>query len=266
MISAPWSTASGSSPVDVFLEVDVNTYLPDDLLVKIDIATMAHSLEARSPFLDPTVMEFAASLPANYKLRNGRKKWILREAYRGVVQATSSTVRKRASPHRSLNGFAPGWGTTRATCFSTPQHWRAAICVSKRLSRSSTLTLKPATAPLQIWTLMMLELWHREFVDCLPGAPVPLMPEPAALISARAFPGMANSGFASSPGREVAAAVGVEQPYEQNRARIRFICSREALVRYELRQARRLRLARSGAVGYVHAGRAGAGRVKLCNR
>ncbi len=42
------------------LDVDIGTYLPDDLLVKIDIATMAHSLEARSPLLDHELMEFAA--------------------------------------------------------------------------------------------------------------------------------------------------------------------------------------------------------------
>ena len=66
--------ASGDALIDVMLEVDVNTYLPGDLLVKMDIATMAHSLEARSPLLDPEVMEFAASLPADLKMsRNGEE-------------------------------------------------------------------------------------------------------------------------------------------------------------------------------------------------
>ena len=65
------------------LEVDVAHLPPDDLIVKMDIATMAHALEARSPLLDHELMEFAASLPADLKLRGGEKKWILREALRG---------------------------------------------------------------------------------------------------------------------------------------------------------------------------------------
>src|SRR5436853_558105 len=63
-IAEPWREASGHDRLDVLLEVDVRTYLPGDLLTKIDIATMAHSLEARSPFLDPALMQFAASIPA----------------------------------------------------------------------------------------------------------------------------------------------------------------------------------------------------------
>ena len=65
------------------LEVDVATYLPDDLLAKIDIATMAHSLEARSPLLDHELMEFAASIPAELKVRGTREEVVLRDALRG---------------------------------------------------------------------------------------------------------------------------------------------------------------------------------------
>src|SRR3712207_7934082 len=55
------------------------TYLPNDLLVKVDIASMANSLEARSPFLDHHVIEFAASLPENLKLRGLTTKYILKK-------------------------------------------------------------------------------------------------------------------------------------------------------------------------------------------
>ena len=64
-----------------------STYLADDLIAKIDIATMAHALEARSPFLDHELMELAASIPAELKVRGGEKKWILREALRPWLPA-----------------------------------------------------------------------------------------------------------------------------------------------------------------------------------
>src|SRR5665811_1337096 len=85
VIAIPWRESSATSPIDRMLDVDIQTYLPDDLLTKIDIATMAHSLEARSPFLDQDLMELAASLPGSLKLRGTSKKVALRGALRGIV-------------------------------------------------------------------------------------------------------------------------------------------------------------------------------------
>jgi asparagine synthase (glutamine-hydrolysing) len=85
VIRGPLASATGRSRLDALLQVDVETYLPGDLLPKVDIATMAHSLEARSPFLDHELMEYAASIPARYKARGMQKKWILRRAYRDLL-------------------------------------------------------------------------------------------------------------------------------------------------------------------------------------
>jgi asparagine synthase (glutamine-hydrolysing) len=60
------------------LHVDYRHYLTDDLLVKMDIASMSYSLEARSPLLDHTLFEFAARLPASLKIRNGTGKYLLK--------------------------------------------------------------------------------------------------------------------------------------------------------------------------------------------
>jgi asparagine synthetase B (glutamine-hydrolysing) len=65
--------------------VDAGLYLPDDLLVKVDIASMAHSLEARSPFLDHEFMEFAATIPFELKVRGRVKKYILKRALAGLL-------------------------------------------------------------------------------------------------------------------------------------------------------------------------------------
>jgi len=83
-LSSAWSrVANKTDALNRWLYVDANTYLPDDILTKVDVASMAVSLECRSPFLDHKVQEFAASLPSSYKLSpGGRSKRILKEAFK----------------------------------------------------------------------------------------------------------------------------------------------------------------------------------------
>src|SRR5262249_53422816 len=68
-VGKAWARWPARDRIDRMLSADVQTYLPCDLLVKMDIATMAHSVETRSPFLDHHLMEFAASLPVERKLK-----------------------------------------------------------------------------------------------------------------------------------------------------------------------------------------------------
>jgi len=77
----------GSSPLTQLLYLNLKTYLLDDLLVKMDRCSMAHGLEARSPFLDRQLLEYVFSLPDAMKLRWGRAKWILRRAFADLVPA-----------------------------------------------------------------------------------------------------------------------------------------------------------------------------------
>jgi asparagine synthase (glutamine-hydrolysing) len=74
-------------PVDLTQWLDYQWYLPGDLLVKMDIASMACSLEARSPFLDHRVIEFCAALPSALKTDGQARKIVLREAFRGLLPA-----------------------------------------------------------------------------------------------------------------------------------------------------------------------------------
>jgi asparagine synthase (glutamine-hydrolysing) len=71
---------SGCHYLDQAMYVDIKTWLPDDILVKVDQATMAHGLEARPPFLDHRLVEFAAALPVSWKLKGGTQKRLLRHS------------------------------------------------------------------------------------------------------------------------------------------------------------------------------------------
>jgi asparagine synthase (glutamine-hydrolysing) len=83
-----------SSVLDRYLSVDQNYYLPDDILYKSDRMSMAHSLEVRPPFLDPRIVDFAASLPPDLKIRGFRQKYVLRELMRGKLPKAVLTRKK----------------------------------------------------------------------------------------------------------------------------------------------------------------------------
>ena len=80
LIRNAWSKGGGSDLTNTLLNVDVHTYLPGDLLPKVDITTMSVSLEARSPLLDQELMAWAAALPGDLKVRNGQTKYLMRKA------------------------------------------------------------------------------------------------------------------------------------------------------------------------------------------
>ena len=155
--------------VDATLDVDVNNYLPDDLLVKVDIATMAHGLEARSPLLDHPLMEFAASLPSGMKLKGGIKKYILKEAVKPLL------------PREIIERPKMGFGVPLDHWFRHELKEMAYdVLLSDRLRSRGYFdqrvirrlldqhTRGEASCHHQLWNLLMLESWHRVFVDHRP--------------------------------------------------------------------------------------------------
>ena len=82
---AAWNHPSATNDVDRTIQYYVRLYLQDDILVKTDRASMMHRLEARCPFLDIQVVDFARRIPSSYKLRGGVTKYILKEAVRGLI-------------------------------------------------------------------------------------------------------------------------------------------------------------------------------------
>ncbi|HSB29559.1 MAG TPA: asparagine synthase (glutamine-hydrolyzing), partial [Pyrinomonadaceae bacterium] len=163
----PWfARANGNGFVDTALLADLMTYLPNDLLVKVDIATMAVSLEARSPFLDHHVIEFAASLPERFKLRGLTTKYLLKK------------VLKKLLPSENLNRRKMGFGVPIGHWFRGKMlPFLREVVLSERALRRGLF--KPETVRQlvddhakgkhdyahQLWTLLMLELWFQRFID-----------------------------------------------------------------------------------------------------
>jgi asparagine synthase (glutamine-hydrolysing) len=161
-----WRDSPAGSIVDVMLDVDVQTYLPDDLLVKMDIATMASSLEARSPLLDHELMEFAASLPPELKVRGRERKVVLRSALRGWVPDAILDAPKRGF-RLPLGDWLRGELRSLARDVlldeqTTGRGWFREEYVRELLDRHDASVQDHSQG---IWTLLMFELWHREFVD-----------------------------------------------------------------------------------------------------
>ena len=158
--------ANGSGIVDATLLTDQMTYLPNDLLVKVDIASMANSLEARSPFLDHKVIEFAASLPEGIKMKRFETKSLLKK------------VASKLVPREVIYRRKMGFGVPIGEWFrGDMKDFVKDILLSDKFSQRG-ITKPEITAryvrehidgerdyTFQIWSLLMLELWFQRFID-----------------------------------------------------------------------------------------------------
>jgi asparagine synthase (glutamine-hydrolysing) len=93
-----WERSSGADDVDRSICFYVDLYLQDDILTKVDRASMMNSLEVRAPFLDIDLVDFLRTLPSNLKLRGSSGKWLLKQATRDLLP--------HGIIHRRKQGFA----------------------------------------------------------------------------------------------------------------------------------------------------------------
>ena len=145
------------------MHIDFKTYLPDDILTKVDRASMAHGLEVRCPLLDQRLVEFAARLPSRRKIHDGRTKVILREALADLLPADVLVRPKMgfAVPmHRWLRGalrpvvedlvLAGGEAHGLFAADALQTLWRQHRTGQRDRAR-------------ELWGIAMFNLWYRRF-------------------------------------------------------------------------------------------------------
>ncbi len=170
----PWPSENLNF-VEQMMLADLTGYLRDDILVKVDRAAMAVSLETRAPFIDHRVVEFAARLPYDVKMRGGTTKWILRELLHRHVP--------RALVDRPKMGFGiPLHVWLRGEL----RDWAEALLEPARLRNEGYFDSKAVHAVWdahvsgrtnalpQIWPVLMFQAWHAAHEGASSGAPAAL--------------------------------------------------------------------------------------------
>ncbi len=158
-----WGRMRGKDHVACMLYTDLKTYLPGDILVKVDRMSMANSLEVRAPFLDYRIIEFAASLPSDWKIKGENKKIILRKAF------------GRLLPAGVLNRAKHGFTVPLEKWFRGELKPLAAECLLSQPVLAEFISLPTLQRLWQehqsqrfdhgtiLWNLLMLGLWQREY-------------------------------------------------------------------------------------------------------
>jgi len=161
-----WLRADGPTDADRVLSAELTTYLPDQLLTKMDVSTMAHSIEARSPLLDKRLLEFTATIPVEQLTHGWSTKYVLKR------------LAERYVPHeviyRRKQGFVmPVSSWIRSDLAALTRTLLESLSGPRRglFRRDWVMTMlqdhlgRRADWGQQLWTLIVLEIWFQLFVD-----------------------------------------------------------------------------------------------------
>ena len=153
------------SRVGAIVELNMQNYLPDDLLIKADRCSMQASLEARAPFLDHKLVEYSATIPFNLKLKGSTTKYILKEAARGLL------------PDHIIERKKHGFGVPLGAWLRKDIQPVRDILLSQKARERGLLNMGVVERLInehadgrrdhnrQLWTLLTLESWQKQFID-----------------------------------------------------------------------------------------------------
>lgn len=171
-ILSPLASRLPGDGISPFLEFDQNYYLPDDILVKSDRMSMAHSLEVRPPFLDHRIIEFAATLPASLKIRGTEQKYVLRELMKPIL---TSSITQRAKVGFDIPTHEWFRGTLRNLLMETLDFAESEYSDLFRFDTIRNLTKlhmdRSISIGYHLWGLMIVFLWMKRWK--ISSAPTP---------------------------------------------------------------------------------------------
>jgi asparagine synthase (glutamine-hydrolysing) len=160
-ISAPPAEQTESSIIDYLTRIDFETYLPDDILVKVDRASMAVSLEVRAPLLDQHLIEFAfGRVPASLKVNGNERKLLLRRLAERVLPSALDLNRKQGFSLPLENWFKDAWGDFVRDILAGAD---ATIFSRKAIQSLLDGQQRGYSNTSRLFALTMFELWRREY-------------------------------------------------------------------------------------------------------
>ncbi|HVV50920.1 MAG TPA: asparagine synthase C-terminal domain-containing protein, partial [Polyangia bacterium] len=146
-------------------DLDCDTYLPDDILAKVDVASMSHGLEARAPFCDHDVVEVGAALPGRLKLRNGKGKQVLKQAFADLVPTPILERKKKGFALPTGRWLAGRLHGTARDLLLAPEARGRGLFVPGAVEALLERHRAGEDHGERIWNLMVLETWFRELLD-----------------------------------------------------------------------------------------------------
>ena len=161
----PESPASARRLLDEFLEYDRLGRFVGEYMVKVDGATMYYALEARAPFLDADLCEFARTLPYSLRLRDGELKAVLRELARRVIGERVAAGKKRGFGIPAERWMLERWRPHVDEAFEHSKLAEDGWVRTEGLSKAWESAKRSGSVSLQLWYLYMLELWFRAETD-----------------------------------------------------------------------------------------------------